>query len=65
MNDAFIVMDAVRLGYEILTIDDKIYFRKKHPVIGPYRTLDEAAKAAIDDHCKTVRSELLQNGTIK
>jgi hypothetical protein len=63
MNDPFIVMDAQRLGYEILTIDGKIYFRKQLPLNGPYKTLDEAAKAAITDHCKTVKSALLQNGT--
>ena len=64
MSDPFVVMDAQRLGYEILTIDGKIYFRKTPPIFGPYKTLDEAAKAAIDDHRKTVRTELYKTGTI-
>lgn len=63
MNDPFIVMDAQRLGYELLTINGQIYFRKKQLEHGPYKTLDEAAKAAITDHRKTVQSALLQNGT--
>lgn len=50
---SFIIMEAMRLGYEILTIDGKAYFRPKQKIFGPFDTLDEAAKAAINDSRKT------------
>ena len=63
MKEPFLNMDADRLGYEILTIDGKIFFRRKTPLHGPYSTLDAAAKAAIDDHRKTVSKQIEQTGT--
>lgn len=52
MAEPFVIMDAIRLGYEIFTIDGKAYFRPKQKIYGPYATLDEAAKAAINDSRK-------------
>jgi hypothetical protein len=49
---SFIIMEAMRLGYEILTIDGKSYYRPKQKIYGPFDTLDAAAKAAINDSRK-------------
>ena len=59
MAEPFVIMEAMRLGYEILTIDGKAYFRPKQKMSGPYSSLEEAAKAAINDSVKrkTVKLE--------
>lgn len=52
MAEPFVIMEAIRLGYEIFTIDGKAYYRPKQKINGPYATLDEASKAAINDSRK-------------
>ena len=49
MSDPFVIMDAQRLGYEVLTINGKSYYRRIEKINGPYSSLEEAAKAAINE----------------
>ena len=58
MSDPFVIMDAQRLGYEILTINGKAYYRPSGKINGPYSSLEEAAKAAINESRKRKTVEL-------
>ena len=50
MTDALAIMRATKLGYEILSDSDNLaWFRKGDKMEGPFKTLDDAAYAAIDD----------------
>lgn len=51
MTDAFVIMQATRLGYEIISdSDNKAWFRKGGKTVGPYQTLEDASYAAIEDY---------------
>jgi len=51
MTDAFVIMQATRLGYEIMSDSDNMaWHRKNNKVTGPFKTLDDAAYAAINEH---------------
>ena len=51
MTDAFVIMQATRLGYEIISDDVKrAWYRKNGKLVGPYKTLEDASYAAIEDH---------------
>lgn len=51
MTDAFVIMQATRLGYEIMSDSDNMaWYRKDNKVTGPFKTLDDAAYAAINEH---------------
>lgn len=57
--DAFIVLRAIRLGYEILSDSDmNAWWRKGGECIGPYSTLEEAANHAVHHHNKQLMQEL-------
>ena len=58
MSDPFVIMDAQRLGYEVLTINGKSYYRRIEKINGPYSSLEEAAKAAINESRKLRTVEL-------
>ncbi len=51
MTDAFAIMRANRAGYEIFWLaregEEAAWFRKDDKEYGPYKTLDDAAYAAI------------------
>lgn len=50
MTDALAIMRATKLGYEIISDNDNLaWFRKDGKMEGPFKTLDDAAYAAIDD----------------
>lgn len=59
MSDPFVIMDAQREGYEVLTINGKAYYRPQQKINGPYSSLEEAAKAAINESRK-LRIEKLE-----
>ena len=51
MTDAFVIMQASRLGYDIISDSDNMaWYRKDGKMVGPYKTLEDASYAAIEDH---------------
>lgn len=52
MTDAIPILNATRLGYEILSdSNNDAWFRiKGGKEVGPFKTLEEASYAAIQDH---------------
>jgi hypothetical protein len=51
MTDAFVIMQASRLGYEIMSdSDNRAWYRKDGKTVGPYKTLEDASYAAIEDY---------------
>ena len=53
MTDAFVIMKASRLGYEIISDqDNNAWYRGKEDrkLIGPFKTLEDASYAAIKNH---------------
>ena len=50
MSDPFVIMRARRLGYEIISDSNQdAWYREGNRLVGPFKTLDEAAVAAIDE----------------
>jgi len=51
MTDAIPILNATRLGYEIISDSENMaWYRKGDRMVGPYKTLEEASYAAISDH---------------
>jgi len=53
MTDAFVIMKATRLGYEIISDQNNdAWYRKKEDrkLIGPFKTLEDASYAAIGEY---------------
>ena len=62
VSDPFVIMDANRLGYDILSDSDRnAWYRKNNRLVGPFKTLEEAALSAINEDYVRKAEELLQN----
>jgi hypothetical protein len=64
--DAFAVMAATRLGYEILTDSTGEFWYRKHKskCIGPFSSIQSAVQGAIDEYDNLRMQEFLQNARL-
>jgi hypothetical protein len=51
MTDAVAILDAARLGYQMVyDTEGMVWHRKGTRMMGPFRNLDDAAYSALSDH---------------
>jgi hypothetical protein len=62
-SDAFAVMAANRLGYEILTGNDgSVWYRKSSGIcIGPFQSVKAAVRGAINEYDRLMREEFFNH----
>jgi hypothetical protein len=51
MSDAYSIIKAMRIGYDLIQDEDGLYWHRKNDKMeGPFPSIDDAARNAIIDH---------------